>query len=56
MILLSVFIYFRIANTLKSAISSSGRKSDAIVKLKQILGVMPHDEVLLNYWMNTFCS
>ncbi|XP_013146757.1 PREDICTED: folliculin [Papilio polytes] len=45
-----------IANTLKSAISSSGRKSDAIVKLKQILGVMPHDEVLLNYWMNTFCS
>ncbi|KPI97217.1 Folliculin [Papilio xuthus] len=45
-----------IANTLKSAISSSGRKSDAIVKLKQILGVMPHDDVLLNYWMDKFCS
>ncbi|CAG4946719.1 unnamed protein product [Parnassius apollo] len=44
-----------IANTLHSAISSSGCKSEAIVKLKQTLGVMQQDEILLNYWMNTFC-
>lgn len=45
-----------IARAVKSAIKSSNAKSDAVVKLKQVLGVSPNDEALLNFWMNIFSS
>lgn len=45
-----------IAKALKPAVQSSGAKSDAVMKLKQILGVAQHDESLINHWMNTFCA
>ncbi|XP_032520823.2 uncharacterized protein LOC116772673 isoform X1 [Danaus plexippus] len=44
-----------IANTIKMAKTNSG-KSDAIRKLKVVLGVMQQDEVLVNYWSCMFCS
>ncbi|KAJ0178128.1 hypothetical protein K1T71_005951 [Dendrolimus kikuchii] len=44
------------ARAVKSAITSSSAKSEAVIKLKQILGVSPNDEVLLNFWMNAFCN
>ncbi|CAH2090839.1 unnamed protein product [Euphydryas editha] len=43
-----------IAKTIKIAIQSSG-KPDAITKLKQILGVTPQDESVVNYWSQTYC-
>ncbi|XP_072947615.1 folliculin [Epargyreus clarus] len=43
------------AKTLKSAVQTSGYASDAVTKLKQILGISQHDDVLIKYWMNTFC-
>ncbi|XP_046968938.1 folliculin [Vanessa cardui] len=43
-----------IAKTIKMALQSSG-KPDAVTKLKQILGVSPKDELLVNYWSQSFC-
>ncbi|XP_047534618.1 uncharacterized protein LOC125069239 isoform X2 [Vanessa atalanta] len=43
-----------IAKTIKMALQSSG-KPDAVTKLKQILGVSPNDELLVNYWSQSFC-
>ncbi|CAH0584481.1 unnamed protein product [Chrysodeixis includens] len=45
-----------IAKAVKGAVDSSGSKSDAVTKLKQVFGVAQHDEPLLNYWMSVFCS
>lgn len=43
-----------ISKTIKNAVQSSG-KQDAITKLKQVLGVTPHDESLVNYWSKAYC-
>ncbi|CAH1638549.1 unnamed protein product [Spodoptera littoralis] len=45
-----------IAKAVKAAIDSSGSKSDAVAKLKQVFGIGQHDESLVNYWMTAFCS
>lgn len=48
-------IFYRVARSVKAAIEASGAKSDAVVKLKQVLGVSPPDDQLLSYWMSSFC-
>ncbi|XP_049874253.1 folliculin [Pectinophora gossypiella] len=45
-----------IAKAIKSAVTSSGPKSDAVVKLSQVLGVTPQDDLLVNYWISAFCK
>ncbi|XP_038223569.1 folliculin [Zerene cesonia] len=45
-----------IANTIKSSLQASGHKKDAIKKLKVVLGVTEHDEILVNYWIQAFCD
>lgn len=47
---------YRIAKAVKAAIDSSGSKSDAVAKLKQVFGIGQHDESLVSYWMTVFCS
>ncbi|KAI5637869.1 vesicle coat protein involved in golgi to plasma membrane transport domain-containing protein [Phthorimaea operculella] len=44
-----------IATSVKAAVDASGAKSEAVVNLNRILGVTPHDEVLVNYWISAFC-
>ncbi|XP_030021717.1 folliculin isoform X2 [Manduca sexta] len=44
------------AKAIKATMSSAGHKSEAVTKLKQVLGVAQHDEQLLNFWMYSFCD
>ncbi|XP_050666585.1 uncharacterized protein LOC126966511 isoform X2 [Leptidea sinapis] len=43
-----------IARTIKSAIQSAGQHSDAVSKLKKILGIGQFDETLINFWIDCF--
>ncbi|KAG7295801.1 hypothetical protein JYU34_020856 [Plutella xylostella] len=45
-----------IARAIKSAVDASGAKSEPVTKLKQVFGVTPNDELLVNYWISAFCS
>ncbi|KAL4702428.1 hypothetical protein ACJJTC_003053 [Scirpophaga incertulas] len=44
------------ATAVKSAIKSSGRDAQAVVNLKQILGISAQDEQLIDFWINAYCS
>uniref|UniRef100_S4PYA7 Birt-Hogg-Dube-like protein n=1 Tax=Pararge aegeria TaxID=116150 RepID=S4PYA7_9NEOP len=43
-----------ITRTLKAALLTG--KPDAVKNLEQVLGVTKQDELLVNYWSNTFCN
>ncbi|XP_026316871.1 folliculin [Hyposmocoma kahamanoa] len=45
-----------IAKAVKSATEASGAKSEAITRLKQALGVSPQDDLLVNFWISTYCN
>ncbi|XP_063828328.1 folliculin [Ostrinia nubilalis] len=43
------------AKAVKSAIESSGPKSEAVANLKKVFGLSPQDDLLISYWISAYC-
>ncbi|CAG9794038.1 unnamed protein product [Diatraea saccharalis] len=45
-----------IVKAVKSGIDASGPRSDAVVNLKKVFGITPHDDILVRFWIDAFCT